>query len=129
MNTTKTKAIAGIVAVFLLGVVTGILSSSIFIGHKIQQFGQDQHSFQKFFMQRLTRDLRLTEVQKPAAEKIIGEAEVEMRIFFQNSLTEFGKIMERRNTTLKTILTVEQQKKLDDLQEKMQKRWRTRLLP
>lgn len=123
MNTTKAKAIAGIVAVFLLGVIVGILSSSIFIGHKIRQFGTGESSFQKIFMKQLIRELDLTEAQQPGAQKIVDEAEIEMHAFFKNSLAAFTNIMEARNAKLKTILTPEQQKKLNAFSERIQKRW------
>ena len=126
MNMLKVKTIAGILAVFLLGVIIGILGTGIFIRHSFRHFGEDEHSFRKVFMQRLTRELKLTEAQKPEVEKIVGDTEAEMHTLFQNSLTEFAKIMQSRNAKLKTVLTPEQQKKLDEIQEQMQKHWRAR---
>jgi Spy/CpxP family protein refolding chaperone len=124
MNKLKVKAIAGIVVVFLLGAIIGALGTGIFIGHKFRQFGQGDQAFGRFFMRRLHRELRLTNAQRPEVEKIIGETEVEMRNLFQNSMAEFVEIMQRRNAQLKEILTPEQQKKLDEMFERMQKHWR-----
>ena len=126
MNMLKVKTIAGILAVFLLGVIIGILGTGIFIRHSFRHFGEDEHSFRKVFMQRLTRELKLTEAQKPEVEKIVGDTAAEMRKLFQNSLTEFAQLMQRRNAKLKEILTPAQQQKLDEIQEQMQKHWRAR---
>ena len=129
MNTLKMKTIAGILAVFLLGAIIGILGASLFIRYNFRHFGQGEQTFQKFFMRKLTRELKLTEAQKPEVEKIVGDTEVEMRKLLQNSLKEFAQLMQRRNAKLKEILTPAQQQKLDEIQEQMQKHWRARPFP
>lgn len=126
MNRTKIKAIAGILIVFLIGVVIGILGTGIFIRRQLRQFGTEEHSFGNFFMRRLSRNLKLTDAQKPEVEKILKSTEVEMRELLQNSMDEFAEIMQRRNAQLKELLTPEQQEKLDELLERMRKRWHER---
>ncbi len=123
MNKTKIKVIIGILVVFLLGAIIGALGAGIFIGHKIRQFGTNEHALSKFFMHRLTRELKLTDVQKPEVAKIVEQTDQEIRDLVQKSLAEFGTIMQRRNTELKTVLTPEQQQKLDALTQQMHKRW------
>ncbi len=129
MNTMKVKAIAGILVVFLLGVIIGALGTGIFIGHKFRQFGEGEHAFGKFFMRRLNRELKLTDAQKPEVEKIIGETEVEVHELLQTSLGEFVEIMQRRHAQLKEILTPAQQQKLDEMFERMRKHWHARPVP
>jgi Spy/CpxP family protein refolding chaperone len=123
MNKMKVKAIAGIIIVFLLGAVIGALGTGIFIGHKFRQFGKGEYAFGKFFMRRLNRELKLTDAQKPEVEKILGETEVEIRTLLHNSMAEFVEIMQRRNAQLKKILDPEQQEKLAEMFERMQKHW------
>ena len=123
MNRMKVKIIAGILAVFLLGVATGVLGTGIVIHRKFRQFTMGENPFQTFFMRRLNRELNLTEAQKPRVEKIIAQGAVEVRQYLQDSRLEFETIMERRNTQLKEILTPEQQEKLDAMQEKIRQRW------
>ena len=117
------KVIAGILVVFFLGVVTGVLSTGIVIHRKFRQFTMGENPFQTFFMRRLNRELKLTEDQKPQVERIIKEGGVEVRQFLDESRLEFETIMERRNAQLKEILTPEQQQKLDDMQTRIRERW------
>jgi Spy/CpxP family protein refolding chaperone len=126
MNKVKIKVIAGILVVFLLGVIIGALGAGIFIEHKIRQFGTSEHALSKFFMRRLTRELKLTDAQKPEVAKILDQTDQEIRELLQKSFAEFAAIMQHRNTQLKAILTPEQQKKLDELTEQMQQRWHVR---
>ena len=124
MNKTKIKVIAGVLVVFLLGVVIGVLGTGIFIRHGIRKFTQrEPGTHRTFFMRRLSRELKLTQAQKPDVEKIVAEADVEIHEFIQQSRFEFTEIMQRRNAQLKEILSPEQQKKLDEMLERIQKRW------
>jgi Spy/CpxP family protein refolding chaperone len=123
MNKAKIKVIIGILVVFLFGAIIGALSTGIFIGHQIRRFGTDEHVLSKFFMHRLTRELKLTDAQKPEVAKIVEQTDKEIRDLVQKSLVDFAAIMQRRNTELKTVLTPEQQQKLDALTEQMHKRW------
>jgi Spy/CpxP family protein refolding chaperone len=123
MNKIKIKVIIGILVVFLFGAVIGALGTGIFIGHKIRQFGTDEHALSKFFMHRLTRELKLTDAQQPAVAKIVDQTDKEIHNLVQKSLVDFAAIMQRRNTELKTVLTPEQQQKLDALTQQMHKRW------
>lgn len=125
MNRMKIKIIAGILVVFSLGVIIGALGAGIFIHRGMRQFiGGERLPLQGFFMRRLTRELKLTDEQKPKVQQILKASEAEMREFLQHSHAEFEKIMQRQNAQLKEILTPVQQKKLDEMFEQMQNRWR-----
>lgn len=123
MNRMKIKVIAGVLVVFLLGFITGVLGTGIFIRHRFRQFTAGENSFQTFFMRRLKRELKLTDSQQPEVEKILKQTEVEVRQFLMNSRLEFDKIVQRRNEQLKEILTPAQQKKLDEMHERIKKNW------
>ncbi len=123
MKRIKLKVIAGILAVFLLGVVTGVLGAGMVIHQKFRQFTMGEKPFQTFFMRRLERELDLTDAQKPRVERIVREGAVEVREFLQESRLAFEAIMERRNDQLKKVLTPEQQQKLDAMQARIHERW------
>jgi predicted PurR-regulated permease PerM len=129
INKLKIKAIAGILVVFLIGVIIGALGTGIFIRRQIRQFTAEKGSLQTFFMRRLDRELKLTEAQKPEVAKILEQVGVDLRQFLQNSQTEFRTIMDKRNAQLKEILTPEQQHKLDVMAARIHKRWETHTLP
>ena len=123
MNKIKVKAIAGVIIVFFLGAIIGALGTGIFVRHKIRQFTAGEHSFQYLLMKRLTRELKLTDEQIPKVKEIVGQSEGEVRQFFRNSHADFIKIMHRKNTRLKEVLTPDQQKKLDSMFDRIQKHW------
>ncbi|HOP47266.1 MAG TPA: hypothetical protein PK874_06350 [Desulfobacteraceae bacterium] len=123
MNKIKIKAIAGVIIVFFLGTIIGALGTGIFIRHKIRQFTSGEHSFQYLMMRRLSRELKLTDEQIPEVREIVAQSAEEMRKLFKNSHSEFIKIMERKNTRLKEVLTPDQQKQLDNMFERIQRHW------
>ena len=116
------KIIAGVSAVFLLGVCTGVLGTSIFIKRNFRQFAQAPPEDRKpFFMKHLQRELDLTDVQKPQVDAIIEEAAVEIRKTIQASRETIENILERNKTRLSEVLTSEQFQKLDLMLERMKK--------
>ena len=125
MNKTKIKVIAGVLVVFLLGVVTGVLGTGIVIRHGIRKFTHrsPDSSHTSLFMKKLSRELNLTEAQKPDVEKIVKEAEVEIRDMIRNSRDEFAKIMQQGHVQLRELLTPEQQQQLDEMFTRMRDRW------
>ena len=125
MNKTKVKIVAGVLVVFLLGVITGVLGTNIYVMHGIRKFtsGRPPEAHKNLLMRRLSRELDLTEDQKPQVEKILEEANVEIRAFLTKSRAEFEQIMQPRKAQLKEILTPTQQEKLDKIFARMQQRW------
>ncbi len=123
MSKMKIKIIAGVLVVFLLGVITGALGTGHFIKRRFQEFSSGERPFHKFFMRRLTRELELTDEQKLEVQKILEDSAGEVREFLQNSRIKFDKIMARRTAEIKEILTPDQQKQLDQMHEKIKKRW------
>ena len=124
MNKITAKAIAGVSVVFLLGVITGALGTGIVVRRGIRQFVErapDTH--RNILMRRLTRELQLTETQRPQVEAIVQAGEEEIRAFMQQSHTDFSAMMQRRIAEIKAILTLEQQQQLDRIVERLQKRW------
>lgn len=74
-------------------------------------------------MRRLTRELKLTEAQQPQVEAIVQSGGQEVRNLLYQSHHEFTAILQRKTTELKAILTPEQQRQLDRMVERLQKRW------
>lgn len=124
LNKMKVKAIAGILVVFVLGALVGALGTTAFVVRKMRQFAlEGTHERQTWAMRRLHRQLRLTNAQKPEVQKILKQAEEEVHDLLQDSLAEFIDIVRRRNARLKPLLTPEQQQKLDEMFERMQRHW------
>lgn len=124
MSKLTVKAIAGVCVVFVLGVITGVLGTGIVVRRGIRQFVErapDAH--RSILMRRLTRELQLTEAQRPQVEAIVQSGGQEIRALMQQSHTDFSAIMQRRTAELKALLTPEQQQQLDRMVERLQQRW------
>jgi hypothetical protein len=108
---------------FLSGVLVGAVGSGLYIRHEIRQFRVDGHpAVRHFILKRLTRDLNLTEDQKPRIGKIICRVQAEMTQFRLEHRPELERILSGGIADMKQFLTPEQQRKLDDLYEKTKRR-------
>lgn len=124
MNKMKLKVIAGVLAVFLLGGIIGVLGAGIYLRQRVEQFARKAPKDHKeLFMERLSRALDLKESQKAEVEKIVMDSMIEIRELVQQSRREFEQITERRNAQLKVILTPEQYQKLLKMEERLRDRW------
>lgn len=122
LNKTKVKAIAGILVVFLLGTIIGTLGTTAFIFRTMRRFTTEGINTQRtWFMRRLDRQVRLTDEQKPQAKAILEQTEEDVHQLLQRSMAEFADILQHRDEELKTILTPEQQQKLDEMTGRMQR--------
>lgn len=124
MNKTQLKVVAGVLAIFLLGIIIGGLGAGIYLRRRVEQFAMKAPKDHKdIFMERLSRELALTESQKPEIEKIVTNSTVEIRQLIQQSRIDFEKIIEHRNAELKAILTPEQYRKLERMEQRIRDRW------
>ena len=120
MDRMKAKAVAGILVVFLLGVLIGGLGGNLYFQREFQKFkkgGSDLH--REVFMDVLTRELDLTDEQTLKVSQVINKTEVIIRQYLQDSHEEFMKIIEDQQIQLEALLTPEQQEKLKIIVKRM----------
>lgn len=116
----KVKVVAGVLVVFLIGMVIGALGASLLIARRASQFAESSSTVRKtWFFRRLDHQLRLTDAQKPAVHAVLEQSEEDVRILLSQALQEFSDLMRRRNEELKPILTSEQQAKLEAMSQRM----------
>ncbi len=124
INTMKLKVIAGVLVVFVAGMLLGGLVTTGFIFHKMRQFTEGSGTLRdRWLMRRLSRQLDITSEQKPHVQRILNESEDEITQLLQRSLTEFAAIMERQKDELKTVLTEEQQSRLEKNFGRLRNHW------
>lgn len=74
------KAIAGILVIFLLGAMTGVLGTSLVVKHRIEMFHEKgPPAFKRLFMDRLGDRLELTSDQRVDVERILDSLQVQLR--------------------------------------------------
>ena len=118
------KLIAGIVAVFALGVLFGTLGTGFYVKQKLKPFHQDYRSRRTAIVEKLTRRLDLNENQIPKIEKILDEIDQKRREYRE----EIRKLRTDFMSRMKKELGPEQQEKLEILHQEWEKRrdnWRS----
>ena len=118
------KLIAGIILVFVLGVLSGTLGTGFYVKQKMKPIRQDPKAKRTVIIEKLTNRLDLKENQIPKIEKILDEIDQRRREYRQ----EIRKMRTESISQMKKELTPEQQKKLDQLHQEWEKRrnkWRS----
>ena len=124
LNTMKVKVVAGVLIVFLVGMLFGAVGTSAFIVRKMRHYVEGTADIRHpWLMRRLSRQLQFTAEQKPQVQSILEKSEVEIRQLVQRSLLEFKEIMERQRAELRPVLTPEQQIQLDKHFGHLQHHW------
>ena len=120
------KLISGLLLVFVLGVVAGAFGTRIYLKDRFAHFRKDPKARQAFIMRKLSKELELTPEQKIKVEKIVAQMGEKRREFFRKNRPEIKKIMDEGFAQIKRELNNDQQKKLDELRAKFEKRRKTR---
>lgn len=105
------KLIAGIILVFVLGVLSGTLGTGFYVKQKMKPIRHDSKARRTVIIEKLTRGLDLKESQIPKIEKILDEIDQKRREYRQ----EIRKMRTESISQMKKELTPEQQIKLDEL--------------
>jgi len=118
------KLISGIVAVFVLGVLSGTLGTGFYVKQKLKPFPHDTKSRKTAIVDILTRRLDLKKDQIPKVEKILDEIDQQRREYRD----EIRKLRTEFMSQMKKELSPEQQEKLEQLHQEWEKRrdsWRS----
>jgi hypothetical protein len=117
------KLILGIALVFILGAVTGSISTGVYLKHRYPHRIADPNARKAFILEKLSKELNLTQDQKIKVGNIIGQTEEKRRECFLKSQPEIEPLMDQ----MRKELNNEQQKQFDALREKFEGRRKARL--
>jgi hypothetical protein len=121
---TRGKLWAGLVVLFLAGLLTGIVGTRLY-HHYEQQYRWERGpaAMHERIMKRLTHELSLTSAQQADVEPIVSRVHVEiLQLRFQHQ-PEVEQVLARGVGELKIKLSPDQQAKLDGLYARLQRRW------
>jgi Spy/CpxP family protein refolding chaperone len=125
MPVKKWNLVLGLSVLFLSGVLIGVLGTAIYFKQNVGHFfGEGQPAVTKMVMKKLDRELDLTAAQRSEIEKIVAEVQTDLWKFRTEHRPEIEGILTRGIALMKPLLSPEQQRKLDELSEKMKERWR-----
>ena len=118
------KILAGLVTLFVAGVLCGIAGTSIYHTYERERRGERGAAAQHdLIMTRLTQELALTAEQRTAIEPIVTRAHVailELRFAHQ---VEIETILTKGMADLKAKLSPEQQTRIETMYARLQRRW------
>lgn len=110
--------------VFLCGLLVGIVATKAYDDYKQQQRWENGLAGLKpRVIKHLTRELHLSAEQQRAIEPIVSEAEGELLLLRMAQQPRVDETVSRTIEALKIKLTPEQQSKLDELYQHLQRRW------
>ncbi len=121
---TKWKVWLIIATVFASGVVIGSVGTHFYFQHTFRSIlHHGPVAVRNVLMKKLTAELNLTNDQEEEVQEIVEETQFQLEQLHVQYHPEMEKIINNGLATMKTILTPEQQKKLDALYEKVKVRW------
>ena len=125
MNRTKIKLVAGIVALFIIGGVIGLLGDRLYMEHKLRRLTEFNSEQRKaYILQKYTKELHLTEAQQIEIRKIIDEKSEEIAQNTQRYKEDIDKIRQRYDERIKALLTPEQRQLYDEMKQRIKERWK-----
>ena len=118
----KAKLTAGIVLIFILGVLTGVLSTELYHKNSFRDHPPRPSTPEErtdFIMKRLARDLDLTDDQAVEIRPIVEESEKAMSELMDRISPEREQIMHQGFMAIREKLNPDQQVKLDEIRERI----------
>jgi ATP-dependent Lon protease len=120
------KLVSGLLLVFVLGILAGAFGARIYLKDRFAHLRKDPKARQAFIMGKLSKELELTQDQKIKIGKIVEQMGAKRREFYLKNRPEIKRIMDEGFFQIKKELNNDQQKKLDELREKFEKRRKAR---
>jgi Spy/CpxP family protein refolding chaperone len=112
------KAIVGITAVFLLGVLAGGLLTAGIIRHRFRHRGD-------VIVRRLSSKLDLDETQREQLRVIVTDAEEQIRVLRQQVQPQVETVLTQAEAKVRLILTPDQIEKFNKIVAERHAKWRT----
>ena len=110
------KAIFGVILVFVLGILCGILATHLMYKYRFESIlsGRAQNR-EEFIVKKLNRRLNLDSRQEEQIRTIIHGTHEEMKALRNSFRPQTEAIIERSQAKIREILTPEQRKKYEQL--------------
>ena len=116
------KAILGVIAVFLLGMIAGSLITFGVI-RQMFQLGHGPQARTDFIVRKLSWELRLDAPQREQLRGIVQEGQQEMKPVRQQMHPQVEAILDRADARIRAILRPNQVEKFDKLVAERKAKW------
>ncbi len=125
----KWKLFVGLILVFLVGVAAGSLGDRFLHKQRFERMRKDPATRKAFFLKKLSRKLNLTEGQKRTFEPILDQVAKKSQEHRMRERAQMKEIITDGFSQMRRHLTPDQQKKLDELQNKARRFMKRHPLP
>jgi Spy/CpxP family protein refolding chaperone len=122
----KWRLVAGVTLVFILGVMAGSVGTRLYQRSWAERFWKGPAARKTLILNRLTRELGLTETQKQEFKAIIEEMDQKMEGRHRENRLAIRSILEEGYARMMERLDPIQQEKLKDLKARRQERLKQR---
>lgn len=121
----KWKLWTGIILIFLAGVSIGAAGTGLYVRHRVMTVLQGgPPAVATLFTTVLARRLDLSDPQEKAVSKTVTETQGRLRELRRQYQPEARKIISIGIAQIKTELSPQQQKKLDEMYARFNERWK-----
>jgi len=119
----KAKLWTGLLALFLSGILMGAAGAWIMVERKAADSATpDKKRAPGVIVERLNRELELNEIQKKRITEIVSQTQDEILELRRRMRPEMDRIIQDSRKRMKEELTPQQQKRLDELFERLEER-------
>ena len=123
----KWKLAIGVTLVFILGGLVGSVGTQLYFKHWSERFWKDPSARREAFVQRLTKEIGLTEAQLKEFRAIIEEVDKKVVALRRERRAEIKRVLDEGFNRMKEKLNPDQQQKLEALKARHEKRQEDRM--
>ncbi|MFO7601489.1 MAG: hypothetical protein R6X27_17050 [Candidatus Desulfacyla sp.] len=120
------KLAAGVALIFCVGALTGILGASLYFEEKIEKILHSRPPRGERIVERLTQDLDLTPAQQEEIRPIVMAFDKKASDLKLQYRPQIKELHEQVKVQIRTRLDEKQKIKFDEINEKLEKRFRER---
>jgi len=125
-NKSKLKFVAGVALVFFVGVLSGALGASLYFEARTEKMFHGRPPHGEEIVSRLTQDLNLTPAQQAEIRPIIMAFEKKASALKEQFRPQMKQLRYQVTAQIRTRLNEIQKKTFDEINEKLEKRFRHR---
>jgi hypothetical protein len=124
MTMKKWRLAGGVILVFTLGVLAGSAGTQVYYRHWVERFWKDPAARKTALLQKLTKELRLSEAQQKGFIPVIEEADGKLETLRQSRRADIKKVLDEGFARMREKLDPGQQQTLEELRVKHDRRFR-----
>ena len=119
----KWRLVGGVILVFALGVLAGSVGPQVYHRYWVERFWKDPGVRKTVLLEKLTKELHLSEVQQKEFMPIIEETDKNLEAARQNIRADMKRILDEGFARMKEKLNPGQKQMLEELRAKHEHRF------